>query len=237
MKKIFLAIFVFLSLQSTAQYYLRIVVIDSAPKKWQDIYLAGDFNNWNPADNNFKLQPFGGARKVYTFQNISPATFTFKFTRGSWDKVECNANGTDVSNHVITVNRDTSVEIVIKDWKDNFTSTPKQNTASAQVQIIDTAFFMPQLNRYRRIWIYLPKNYAQSPQKKYPVIYMNDGQNLFNEQTAFAGEWGIDECLDTLQPKLHKECIVVGIDNGGDKRMTEYNPYNNDKFGKGEGKQ
>jgi metallo-beta-lactamase class B len=54
---------------------------------------------------------------------------------------------------------------------------------------------------------------------------MHDGQNLFNEQTAFAGEWGVDECLDTLEAKLNKECIVVGIDNGGDKRMTEYNPY------------
>ncbi|MEP6513996.1 MAG: alpha/beta hydrolase-fold protein, partial [Parafilimonas sp.] len=74
--------------------------------------------------------------------------------------------------------------------------------------------------------------------KSYPVLYMHDGQNLFNEQKAgFGMEWGVDECLDTLEPLLKKECIVVGIDNGADKRMNEYNPYNNDKYGKGEGKQ
>jgi metallo-beta-lactamase class B len=64
---------------------------------------------------------------------------------------------------------------------------------------------------------------------------MHDGQNLFNDQTAFMGEWGADECLDTLQAKLSKECIVVGIDNGGTKRMQEYNPYDHVQFGKGEG--
>lgn len=64
---------------------------------------------------------------------------------------------------------------------------------------------------------------------------MHDGQNLFNEQTAPFGEWGVDEALDSLQQKTGKECIVVGIDNGS-QRMTEYNPYDNDKNGKGEGK-
>jgi predicted alpha/beta superfamily hydrolase len=95
---------------------------------------------------------------------------------------------------------------------------------------------MPQLGRKRKVWIYLPKGYATSS-KIYPVLYMHDGQNLFNEQTAPFGEWGVDEALDSLQQKTGKECIVVGIDNGGMKRMTEYNPYDNAKEGKGEGNQ
>ena len=61
---------------------------------------------------------------------------------------------------------------------------------------------------------------------------MQDGQNLFDEATSFAGEWGVDEYFDTAKVK---ECIVVGIDNGSDKRMNEYNPYDNERFGKGEG--
>jgi predicted alpha/beta superfamily hydrolase len=65
---------------------------------------------------------------------------------------------------------------------------------------------------------------------------MHDGQNLFNEQTAPNGEWGVDEAIDSLQQKTGRSCIVVGIDHGGDKRMTEYNPYNS-QFGKGEGAQ
>ena len=67
---------------------------------------------------------------------------------------------------------------------------------------------------------------------------MQDGQNLFNDQTAnLHTEWGIDECLDTLEPLLHKDCIVVGIANDTAKRLTEYNPYDNDKYGKEEGKE
>jgi predicted alpha/beta superfamily hydrolase len=101
------------------------------------------------------------------------------------------------------------------------------------VKIIGSNFFIPQLNRYRRIWIYLPVSYATSG-KKYPVLYMHDGQNVFDDSTSFSGEWGVDETLDTLEIKT-KEVIVVAIDNGGDKRMNEYSPYDMDRFGKGEG--
>jgi predicted alpha/beta superfamily hydrolase len=61
---------------------------------------------------------------------------------------------------------------------------------------------------------------------------MHDGQNLFDNATSFAGEWGVDEAMDSIK----NACIVVGIDNGGVKRMTEYNPDNTKQYGKGEGK-
>ena len=111
----------------------------------------------------------------------------------------------------------------------------KVSTANKNVQVVDTSFFMPQLNRHRRIWIYLPEGYINS-KKKYPVIYVHDGQNVFDNKTAFAGEWGVDEAMDTLS-SLVKESIIVAIDNSGEKRMNEYNPYNMDKYGKGEGGQ
>jgi predicted alpha/beta superfamily hydrolase len=71
---------------------------------------------------------------------------------------------------------------------------------------------------------------------RYPVLYMHDGQNLFEDSTSFSGEWGIDEALDSLG-KRFGEVIVVGIDNGGDKRMNEYSPFDMERFGKGEGDQ
>lgn len=109
----------------------------------------------------------------------------------------------------------------------------KKNTATKNVQVADSAFFIPQLNRYRRIEIYLPANYKAS-KKKYPVIYVQDGQNVFDERTSFAGEWGIDEAIDTLG-NIFGESIVVAIANGGDKRINEYSPFDMDKYGKGEG--
>lgn len=65
---------------------------------------------------------------------------------------------------------------------------------------------------------------------------MHDGQNVFEDSTSFSGEWGVDEALDTLGNKI-KETIVVAIDNGGDKRINEYSPYDMERFGKGEGDQ
>ena len=220
-----------------AQYTLRVIVTDAATQKGADIYLAGDFNNWNPGDYNFKMKIFGATRKVFVFKDVAAGKVAFKFTRGSWEKVESTAKGEDVENHEVEVSSDTSLSFSIAGWKDDFPDKPKPNTAGKQVQVLDTAFFMPQLNRYRKVWVYLPANYNLLKGKFFPVLYMHDGQNLFNEQTAFAGEWGVDECLDTLQRQLNKDCIVVGIDNGGEHRMQEYNPYDNEKFGKGEGSQ
>jgi predicted alpha/beta superfamily hydrolase len=68
------------------------------------------------------------------------------------------------------------------------------------------------------------------------VLYMQDGQNVFDEATSAYGEWGVDEALDSLGTQ-HKEIIVVAIDNGGDKRINEYSPYDMEKYGKGEGNQ
>jgi metallo-beta-lactamase class B len=237
MKKFILfSLLLIVVMAADAQYSVRLAVTDVATRKNDDIYVSGSFNSWNPKDENYKLKPLGGTRKGVVIRNLSGENYAFKFTRGSMDKVECAADGRDIPDHVIEVSADVSLDFAVAGWKDDYPERPKRYTASPQVRIIDTAFTIPQLNRKRRIWLYLPKNYASSS-KTYPVLYMQDGQNLFNEQTAFSGEWGVDECLDTLQQQTGKECIVVGIDNGGDKRMTEYNPYDNAQFGKGEGKQ
>ncbi|NCI50457.1 alpha/beta hydrolase [Sediminibacterium roseum] len=236
MEKIVFVWCMVLSLQAGAQFTVRLVVTDVATKKNDDIYITGNFNNWNPRDENYKLKPFGGSRKSIVLRDFAAGTYAFKFSRGAQDKLETTADGRDIPDRVLEVNEDVSKEFTVAGWKDDYPEVPKKYTASPQVRIVDTAFNMPQLGRKRRVWIYLPKGYANSS-KLYPVLYMQDGQNLFNEQTAPYGEWGVDEALDTLQQKTGKECIVIGIDNGGDKRTTEYNPYDDAKNGKGEGKQ
>jgi predicted alpha/beta superfamily hydrolase len=92
---------------------------------------------------------------------------------------------------------------------------------------------IPGLERPRTIRVYLPPGYEAS-RKRYPVLYMHDGQNLFDDATSYVGEWGVDESLDQLA-KEGLPLIVVGIDHGGEKRMTELNAWDNARFGKGEG--
>ena len=130
---------------------------------------------------------------------------------------------------------DTVINLTIEEWADHFAKKPRASTASKNVHVIDTAFLIPQLKRTRRIWIYLPPGYNSS-NKKYAVLYMHDGQNVFDDSTSFAGEWGVDETLDSISTRK-KEIIVVAIDNGGAKRINEYCPYDMEKFGKGEGDQ
>ncbi|CAF5132540.1 unnamed protein product, partial [Rotaria sp. Silwood1] len=199
------------------QYNIRLIVTAVATKNTEDIYITGNFNSWNPGDVNYRLKPFAAGRKAVVIKDIPAGTYAFKFTRGSFDKVETEGDGRDIADRVIeATDKDVTEDITIKGWKDNYPDKPKPYTASPQVKIIDTAFAIPQLDRKRRIWLYLPKGYATST-KTYPVLYMHDGQNLFNEQTAPFGEWGVDEILDSIQKANGKECIVVGIDNGGDK--------------------
>ena len=238
MKKILFFVFILFSFYSNAQFNIRLIVTEAATKKNEDIYVAGNFNNWTPNDEKYKLKPFAGGRKSIIIKDVPAGTYAFKFTRGSWDKVECLADGRNIQDKVIDVSADASQDYTIAGWKDDYPDKPKPYTASPQVRIIDTSFAIPQLYRKRRIWIYLPKGYA-SASKAYPVLYMHDGQNLFNEQTAANGEWGVDECLDSLQKQTGKECIVVAIDNGGDKRLSEYTPYDfnyNKNIVKAEGK-
>jgi metallo-beta-lactamase class B len=218
MRRAFALLFVMIYCCAQAQYRLTIEIV-SRPESFSNdsLFIAGGFNGWNPNRNAFDYKN-GNYRVI--FKDLAAANYAFKITRGSWSKVECAKDGSDIANREIALSSDTIIRINIAAWKDQFSSQPVKSTASVNVMIMDTAFFMPELSSKRRIWIYLPKEY-HSGNKRYPVLYMNDGQNLFDASTGFAGEWGVDECLDSLK----NACIVVGVDHGGNERLLEYNIY------------
>jgi predicted alpha/beta superfamily hydrolase len=216
-----------------AQYKVTFILKDApAAHRKEQVYAAGNFNGWNPGSEQYKFENKGDTAQLSLM--LQPDTYQFKCTRGNWQKTEGGSNGKDISNRTIVVQSDTVFYISIEAWMDDAGAPPPQkSTASVNVSIISESFFMPQLNRSRRIWLYLPAGYATG-NTRYPVLYMQDGQNLFDESTAPYGEWGLDECLDSMVKK-GSSCIVVGIDHGGDKRMAEYNPYSFRNFGEGEG--
>jgi predicted alpha/beta superfamily hydrolase len=92
----------------------------------------------------------------------------------------------------------------------------------------------PQLKNSRSLRIFLPASYQENQAKRYPVLYMHDGQNLFDAKTASYGvEWGIDETVNRLVAAgIMDEVIVVGIDNTAD-RIAEYTPCCDPKHGGG----
>ncbi len=79
----------------------------------------------------------------------------------------------------------------------------------------------------RRVWVYLPPMYEDEPERRFPVLYMHDGENVFDGATAFlAGkEWEADETAERLIEEGRIEpLIVVAVDNGGEARADEYTP-------------
>jgi predicted alpha/beta superfamily hydrolase len=148
--------------------------------------------------------------------------------------VEVTASGKSIGNRVLKVGNDTVVYITIASWSHLFENKGKQHTSSVNVSIFDSAFLFPSLGYVKTVRIYLPPNY-KSGKKKYPVLYMHDGQNVFDEFTSGYGEWHVDEALDSLYKASGKSLIVVAIDHGNEKRINEYNPYDSTRFGKGVG--
>lgn len=198
------------------------------------VYLSGSFNSWSLRSNEHYFSKENNGSDSLTIL-LPPGNYEYKFTRGDWTKVETLASGKDIVNRKIHIEHDTSINIKITAWRDDFPQEQiiRKHTASVHVSILDSAFYMPQLNRTRKIWMYLPFDYSTTT-KRYPVIYMHDGQNVFDEFTSGFGEWGVDEFLDTFKKNM-KTCIIVAIEHGADKRMKEYNPYEFRKYGKGEG--
>jgi len=82
------------------------------------------------------------------------------------------------------------------------------------------------LGNRRDVLVYLPPSYSRFSRKRYPVLYLHDGQNVFDAATSFAGvEWGVDEAAERLiRQKIIEPLIIVAVANTGEARVDEYAP-------------
>ena len=94
-----------------------------------------------------------------------------------------------------------------------------------------TAVRSPQRESVRDLDVFLPLSYSSS-RRRYPVVYMQDGQNLADPERAFAGTWELERAIETLAAR-GIEVIVVAIPNLGDARIREYTPFVDAKAGGG----
>jgi len=112
----------------------------------------------------------------------------------------------------------------------------RAGSVQSNVIVLEQKFEINGLNRERQIRIYLPQDYYESDQK-FPVVYMHDGQNLFDDSTSYAVEWGVDERLNQLAVTSAFKLIVVGIDHGDEKRLDEMSIWESRGNGKAEGEE
>jgi alpha-glucosidase len=98
----------------------------------------------------------------------------------------------------------------------------KTNKSGSEVYLIEH-FHLPMLNRTRKLWIYLPPSYSNTNKDRFATIYINDGQNLFED--CGNGCWEVAKKLDEYFAITGKGCIAVGIENGEELRNDEYLPW------------
>lgn len=191
----------------------------SVPKN-SAVYISGNFEGWTGGSENYVLEKKGELYQTTLSDTLG--NLEFKFTLGKWDTVEKDENGNDIGNRTYQFSKPNDTLLVrVESWGNQ---EKKALVLPKNIHILNDSLYIPQLDRYRRIWVYTPSNYEDS-NKTYPVVYMHDGQNLFMEKTSGFGEWKADETLDALSKTHDLEVIVVGIDHGAKYRTSELSPY------------
>jgi predicted alpha/beta superfamily hydrolase len=152
-----------------------------------------------------------------------PISIEYKFTLGSWDREAVNANGQPLQNFNLRVKSDTTVKHDILFWKSG------NSKKIINGQITGTVRYHRQVNGIgiepRDVIVWLPPGYDKDKKKRYPVLYMQDGQNIIDPATsAFGVDWRLDESSDSLiRNKIIEPYIIVGIYNTSN-RTKEYTP-------------
>jgi predicted alpha/beta superfamily hydrolase len=220
------------------------VLVVSVPATTPDdaqIWITGNHDqlgNWN--GKGAQLKEIGP--QLYEFAANFPAgsEIEFKFTRGSFTSVEKTAQGHEKTNRKLRISGNTehSERITVEAWADQLQATPAQPEISGWYSLLRSVK-SEHLEPARDVIVWLPPSYPRNHTLRYPVIYMHDGQNLFDANTAFGGnEWGVDEVMLDYIAGSHagqlNEAIVVGICNTAD-RMSEYTPFPDPKHSGGNG--
>lgn len=214
------------SLRAQNDTVIRVTFILTSPDLPNDtsVYITGSLEqlgSWNPG--KVKMEPKGNHTWSKEISVNRPLSIEYKYTLGSWEREGASATGSPLSNLVANVSKDTTIKDSVLFW----TRGPRQRVNHGQ--ITGTVKYHRALKgaglQDRDLVVWLPTGYEADSTRRYPVIYMQDGQNIFDPVTSsFGTDWSIDETADDLIKKKSIEpVIVVGIYNTSD-RMKEYTP-------------
>ena len=146
----------------------------------------------------------------------------YKYTLGSWSAEGADSKGLPLSNFRVKVSHDTVVKDTVSHWTDP-ARNQKESTITGTIKYHRNFKADDLLPRDVLVW--LPPAYEKNNRERYAVLYMNDGQNIFDAATSsFGTEWRVDESCDSLiQTGKIPPLIVVAINNSSD-RDQEYQP-------------
>jgi len=209
------------------------------------IYVASNHVGWVAGLEEMKMSPRSDGRwQIVLPKPTAPGSMQFKFTRGSWDLVEVDDSFDNIDNRTLPgVDLDDLrpgerpvFEFTVPAWADQRPSDPVARALDPyraievtgdirRVQM--TVGYGPTAGSVRDVLVWLPPRYDDpaSADRTYPVLYLQDGQNLFEKLPHVPGEWRADETATALIESGEIEpIIIVGIPHAGEHRSSEYLP-------------
>lgn len=214
----------------------------------QPIYFASSINGWNPADPDYVLSPRSDTRWQIVIDKIpANTTIAFKVTMGGWDREELDESGSSIENRSLPkIDRSKLapgerpvIEIKVPQFRipAPLSDVVRQSGPYRKLEVTgDVRRLAVQggggtgaieaLTRDLLVW--LPPGYhaPENAGRAFPVLYLMDGQNVFEALPGLPGEWGVDEtATELIEAGAIRPLIIVGVPHAGENRLTEYLPF------------
>lgn len=232
--------------ESLDQGFVLIVKDESGmANKDNPIYLASSINGWNPLDEDYILSGRSDTRwQIVIDEGLDGVTMQFKFTLGGWDREEIDTEGNSIANRSLPLIDASAlkpgerpvIELSVPQFRIPV-PLAEQVRESGIYRELDVTGNIKRIevrggaggaqDMTRDLLVWLPPGYddAHNAEKRYPVLYMFDGQNLFEQLPGVPGEWNADETAQRLVESGKVEpLIIVGIPHAGEHRTSEYMP-------------
>lgn len=211
------------------------------------IFIAGNFNNWNPGHGQYRLTPQSDLRWRYIFDGppkIAGKRMEFKFTRGDWALEELSTDMSKISNRTLPMvdvsklksDEKPVIELRVARWGDERPDFKKADSLDPY-RSISVSGTLKRLQvsggvasasgTTREVLVWLPPGYDATANVKrtYPVLYLMDGQNVFEKIPGLPAEWEADEsAMRLVQDGTIEPLIIVAVPHGGAGRLSEYMP-------------
>jgi pullulanase len=209
------------------------------------IYMPSSHNGWNPGDAKMKLEAQSDMKWRIVWEKPKlDSRIAFKFARGSWETVETTPDFQDIDNRMLpkvdvsklAPGEKPVIELTIEAWKDQqpgnpgFIATNRYRAievGAGRLERMEVVGGGARPGTSRDILVWLPPGYddAANRSRSYPVLYLQDGQNVFEKLPNVPGEWKADETAARLITEGKIEpLIIVGIPHSFDLRAQEYMP-------------
>lgn len=225
-------------------YIIRVIDKTGLSSPSSPVYVAGSYNGWNPGDEKYKMQLRSDmAWELVLGKAVKDSPMEFKFTRGSWDREMLTADLTVPANMMLpdvdAAKYPPGGELpiftfeVVK-WGDQRPSMAGKVDGNPYFELTTPSIRRLEVSGgtvtpfKRDLLVWLPPGYedAANKDRRYPVLYLQDGQNLFQKHPGIPAEWAADETAERLIKEGKIEpMIIVGIPHGGAGRMSEYIPF------------